>query len=134
MNDALLKDAQRAVDRLFIARMRQQKFVILDDSGIMLTAVKLHFGLGKINVDHWCTAFYPNDVNHISSRYPSSVALGTVNGVQVFINNNELCAEREFGRGLERYSLAEQSPPEATSVLFVAYLRARSLGHIKDSN
>lgn len=145
--------AQYLADCVFRARLNQRKFVILDDSGIQLTAVKLKFNVnlgtpvpaatdrkgivvpgtrkGEIGVDYWCTAFYPNDPNRISTRFRDSVALGTVNGVQVFIHNHELCAERAVGRGLERYSLDNPVPPESTSILFPAYLRARSLGHIK---
>ncbi len=153
LNDATMRLAQYLVDCVFRARQKQRKFVVLDDSGIQLTAVKLKFNVdmetpvsavtnskgvavpgvrkGGIGVDYWCTAFYPNDPNRISTRFRNSVALGTVNGIQVFINNNELCAERERGRGLERYSLDNPVPPDSTSILFPAYLRARSLGHIK---
>lgn len=137
MDDVTMHKAQQEADCVFRAQLNQRKFVLLGDSGVQLTACKLRFhftaaGVGSLGVERWITAFYPSDVNKISTRYPDSVALGYVNDAALFMLKGELCAERQAGRGVERYVVDDNAGlPPATSVLYIAYARAQSLGYVK---
>lgn len=126
LNDSLVKRAQKLTDAWW-----KGKNVWLGTSGIRVVGCVLSFGLGTVSVERWLTQFII-DKSGIHQMVPSAVALGYVQGWQLYLADYEgrphLIARQ--GHEVQRWSAQETNIPFQSSPLFVALERAKALGYL----
>jgi hypothetical protein len=126
LNDSLVKRAQKLADNWWRGRS-----VWLGTSGVRVTGCILAFGLGTVGVERWLTRFIV-DTHEIHKLVPSAVALGYIQGWQLYMADYEerphLIARQ--GHEVQRWSAQEINIPPQGSPLFVALERAKALGYL----
>lgn len=126
MDDFLVKRAQKLADSWW-----KGKNVWLGTSGVRVVGCVLSFGLGTVNVEKWLTQFIL-DKNGIHQLVPSAIALGYVQGWQLYLADYEgrphLIARQNHE--VQRWSAQEINIPPQNSPLFVALERAKALGYL----
>lgn len=126
IDDSLIKRAQKLADSWW-----KGKNVWLGTSGARITGCVLSFGLGTVSAEKWLTQFII-DKNGIHQLVPSAVALGYVQGWQLYLADYEgrphLIARQNHE--VQRWSAQEINIPPQNSPLFVALERAKALGYL----
>lgn len=126
LDDVLVKRTQKLTDKWWSDRT-----VLMGTSGIQITGCVLTFGLGTVNVEKWTTRFWI-DRHDIHKLVPSAVALGYVNGWQLYISDYEgrphLVART--ATQVQRWSSQEINIPHQGTPLFLALERAKALGYL----
>ena len=126
VDDFLVKRAQKLADSWWSG-----KNVWLGTSGVQVTGCVLVFGLGTVNVEKWLTKFII-DKHDIHQMVPSAIALGYVNGWQLYIadyvGRPHLVARKDHE--VQRWSAQEINIPPKGTPLFMALERAKALGYL----
>lgn len=126
---SLEKRAQRLVDNWF--KHPNNPAVVIDRSGVYVVGCVLGFELGSIKISRWLTNFV-RDAHQVHRLHKDAVALGYVNGYQLFIAGikgvHNLVARKD--QEVLYWKASDDLIPPATSPLFVALERAKTLGYI----
>lgn len=134
-NGKLEADAQDTVDRYFRKCHARGQHTVLGDAGLSVTGVRLAFDIGSIGLKQIVTDYWPNDQYGVQQTIKDAVALGYVNGYQLYIEKREasypdLVARYGMGKCAISWSPKLQGVPTANSVFFIALERAKQLGYL----
>jgi hypothetical protein len=134
--DGVLEQAaQQVADKFFKVLKRKGAPVVLDNSGIEITGCVLAFDIGRVMVGSWTTKFYPHDIHAVVDTVPGAIAMGYVNGYQLYLAPQKglphtLVARFGMGPAYQTWSPAHAGVPGAANVHFVTLERAKALGYL----
>lgn len=129
------QEAQLIVDAYFRKLVKQRNRVTIEPSGLEITGARLAFHIGSICIGEWKTSFYPEDRFSVAETEVNPIALGYVNGCQLYILPGEdepgrLVARAGMGEAYEYFIPSTMGLPLTNSIFFVALERARVLGYL----
>lgn len=136
--DARTEAIAKRIAADFFSRQRARKQpVLIDTCGIEITGCELAIQEGRIGVKRWLTAFWPGDVNLVLRFEPGAIALGYVNGHQLYVmppksetEPAKLVARADMGPKFGTWCPSTQGMPQEDSVFFICLERARTLGYL----
>lgn len=128
-NGALERRATRLVKAWWASPGRPQ--VLLGRSGLKVVGCELAFDIGAIKVGKWLTRF-TEDKHNVHRLAPEAIALGYVNGYQLFISkvNGIPNLVARAGAHIMFWKVEDNLVPPQTSPLFMALERAKTLGYL----
>ncbi len=129
--------AQGIANDFFKRQRARRKPVLIDTCGLEVTGCELSIQKGRIGVKRWLTSFWPADANQVLLLEPGAIALGYVNGRQLYVlppksetEPAKLVARTDIGPNFGTWCPNTQGMPQEDSVFFVCLERARTLGYL----